>query len=86
MIPGQALRILHDEVVSVVMDRRTAFEAAEQRVWDLINELEPDLDRRQARLLHELRLAAETVGALRVTTGRDSGYLGAPSARVSILP
>ncbi len=35
----------------------------------LVNALEPTLDRDQRRLLHQLRLAAETLGAIQATVG-----------------
>jgi hypothetical protein len=43
----------------------TAMEAAAAEVHQLVDELEPTLDDRQRRLLHRLRLAAESLGAIR---------------------
>jgi hypothetical protein len=41
--------------------------AAAQEVETLIDDLEPSLDSHQRRLLHQLRLAAETLGAVRAS-------------------
>jgi hypothetical protein len=45
--------------------------AAAAEVDLLIDQLEPTLDERQRRLLHQLRLAAETLGAVRASTGHQ---------------
>jgi len=42
-------------------------QAAAREVDALIDDLEPTLDGHQRRLLHQLRLAAETLGAVRAT-------------------
>jgi hypothetical protein len=42
--------------------------AAAREVEGLIDSLEPTLDGHQRRLLHQLRLAAETLGAIRATS------------------
>ena len=46
--------------------------AAEAEVRRLVDELEATLDGRERRLLHQLRLAAETLGAVRATWIRPS--------------
>jgi len=43
-------------------------QAAAREVEALIDSLEPTLDGHQRRLLHQLRLAAETLGAIRATS------------------
>ena len=43
-------------------------QAAAREVDALIDHLEPTLDSHQRRLLHQLRLAAETLGAVRATS------------------
>lgn len=43
--------------------------AAASEVDQLVDELEQTLDPHQRRLLHQLRLAAETLGAIRATAG-----------------
>jgi hypothetical protein len=43
-------------------------QAAAREVDALIDNLEPTLDSHQRRLLHQLRLAAETLGAIRATS------------------
>jgi len=42
--------------------------AAAREVDALIDHLEPTLDSHQRRLLHQLRLAAETLGAIRASS------------------
>jgi hypothetical protein len=48
--------------------------AAAEVDW-LVDLLEPTLDAHQRRLLHQLRLAAETLGAVRATAGLQNGPL-----------
>jgi hypothetical protein len=43
-------------------------QAAAREVDTLVDDLEPTLDSHQRRLLHQLRLAAETLGAVRATS------------------
>ena len=51
---------------TVPLDR--AQRVAADEVDQLVSELEPTLDAYQRRLLHQVRLAAESLGAIRVAT------------------
>ena len=46
--------------------------AAADEVWSLVDELERTLDDRERRLLHKLRLAAESLGAAHVASAWSS--------------
>jgi hypothetical protein len=50
----------------LVVDVAGMQQAAKDDVRHLVDELEQTLDGRERRLLHRLRLAAETLGAVRV--------------------
>jgi hypothetical protein len=57
-----------------------ALDGAARDVDDLVDELELTLDDRQRRLLHQLRLSAETLGAVRATSMWWSDPRQAPRA------
>ena len=59
---GSSLHPLAD--VSLDHAQRVAADEVEQ----LVSELEPTLDAYQRRLLHQVRLAAESLGAIRVAS------------------
>ena len=52
------------DAVSLERAQRVAADEVDQ----LVSELEPALNAHQRRLLHQLRLAAESLGAIRVAT------------------
>lgn len=67
-------KILPDTTVPTL---DTASRYASLAVDDLVSQLEPGLDPHQRSLLHQLRLAAETLGAVRATS--QLADLGRPS-------
>ena len=56
----------YDRLDAVPLDH--AERVAADEVEQLVSELEPTLDAYQRRLLHQVRLAAESLGAIRVAT------------------
>jgi hypothetical protein len=49
------------------VDPEAALRDVADQLWALIDELEPTLDAGQRRLLHQIRLVAETYGLVRAT-------------------
>jgi hypothetical protein len=54
------------------LDADAAYRQAADEVQRLVDELEPTLEPCERRLLHQLRLAAETLGAMQVRSAWSS--------------